>query len=285
MSRRREAWIGVTIVAAAAIFFLLYTTVRDIRWWSGGRRVYAVVPDAGRVTPGVPVLLHGVDVGQVTDRRLLPDLRVLLELNLEEDVAVPADSRVELASRSIFGEPVVNLVPGRAAGEIRSGDTLVAAVEPAPTELLERVGERAADALAPEFVADLRATVREFQDAAAQLNALLGRTAPALAATAASLRRSAAGLEEVAAGPELKGAAERLTMTAEELAAMAAGLSGAARRLEAILAKVDAGEGSLGRLVNDPGLYEDLRALAGSYRALAEDLRQNPGRYVRFSLF
>lgn len=277
--------IGVTILAGLAVFLLLYTYIRDIRWWGGGLRVHAVVEDAGRVTPGVPVMLKGVDVGQVTGRTLLPDLRVLLTLELERDVPVPADSRVELGSRSIFGEAEVKVVPGTSARRVEGGDTLVAEVEPTPTELIERLGGRATDILTPEFAADLQATTKEFLQAAQGLNELLRSTAPNVERLARSLSRSAAGVERVATGPDLEAAAQSLAMTSEALGEMAEGLSGSARRLEAILTKVDRGEGSLGRLVNDPGLYEDLRALAGSYRALAEDIRRNPKRYVHVSVF
>lgn len=285
MARRREAWIGVTILAGAVLFVFLYTYIRDIRWWGGGLRVHAVVEDAGRVTPGVPVLLKGVDVGQVKARRLLPDLRVFLTLELEKGAPVPADSRVELGSKSIFGEPAVNLVPGSSPERVRPGDTLAAAVEPTPTQLLEQLGGRATDVLSPEFIRNLQSAIAEFRQAAGSMNTLLAASAPAISQAAASFRRSAEGLEKVTTGPDLQATAQNLALTSEQLQMMAGGLSGAARRLEAILAKVDRGEGSLGRMVNDPALYEDLRSLAASYRDLANDIRENPKRYVRVSVF
>lgn len=285
MSRRREAWIGVAILAGIVVFVLLYTYIRDIRWWGGGVRVHAVVENAGRVTPGVPVMLKGVDVGQVTDRRLLPDLRVVLTLQIEEGAPVPADSRVELGSKSIFGEPAVTLIPGTSDRLVEAGDTLAAGVEPTPTELLETLGSRASDVLSPDFITNLQATVLEFRQAAEALNELLATAGPQMARAAESFRKSAAGLERATAGPDLEATAQNLAMTSEQLQLMATGLSGSAKRLEAILAKVDDGQGSLGRLVNDPGLYEDLRTLAASYRNLADDIRQNPKRYVNVSVF
>ena len=285
MSRSREVWIGVTILVGIALFVVLYTYIRDIRWWSRGVRVHAVVADAGRVTAGVPVMLKGVDVGQVTERRILPDLRVFLTLEIEPGVPVPRDSRIELGSRSIFGEPGVTLLPGTSAEPLERGDTLEAALEPTPTELIETLGGRATEVLTPVFIADLHVAVSEFREAAASLNELLSAAAPALSTAATSLRRTATGLEKVATGPDLEATAQSLALTSEQLQLMATGLSGSAQRLESILAKVDAGEGSLGRLVNDPALYEDLRAVAASYRNLADDIRQNPKRYVNVSVF
>ncbi len=229
--------------------------------------------------------LRGVDVGQVADRKLLPDYRVVLSLELRRGIPVPADSRIELGSKSIFGEPDVRILPGSSTGRVRSGDTLIAGVEPPPTDRLEELSGRATDVLNPAFIQDLHATTREFRESARSLGELLNTTTPHVERLARSLSRSAQGLERVAAGPDLEATAQSMAMASEQLRLMGEGLSGSARRLEAILAKVDAGEGSLGRLVNDPGLYEDLRGLVSSYRALAEDIRENPKRYVNVSVF
>jgi phospholipid/cholesterol/gamma-HCH transport system substrate-binding protein len=59
--------------------------------------------------------------------------------------------------------------------------------------------------------------------------------------------------------------------------------SGAA--LEATLARIERGEGTLGRLVVDPALYERLHAAAAQIEALAEDMRANPRRYINVSIF
>ncbi|MBI4512961.1 MAG: MCE family protein [Gemmatimonadetes bacterium] len=285
MTRRREAAIGITIIAGAVVFFLLYTAIRDIRWWGGGLRVHALVEEAGRVTPGVPVLLKGVDVGQVVARRLLPDLRVFLTLDLEPSAPIPADSRVRLGSKSIFGEPEVELLPGSSPRRVQSGDTLPGIVKLSPTDLVTDLGEEARNLLSPEFVDELHGVAAEFRKAAEALHGVLRTNAPLVETMVERLNRSAAGLEQVAAGPDLQAAAQSLAATSESLRTLAEGLSGSAQRLESILAKVDRGEGSLGQFVNDPGLYEDLRALAGSYRALAEDIRRNPGRYLKVSVF
>ncbi|KPK65807.1 MAG: hypothetical protein AMS21_03795, partial [Gemmatimonas sp. SG8_38_2] len=52
-----------------------------------------------------------------------------------------------------------------------------------------------------------------------------------------------------------------------------------------VMEKIDAGEGTLGLLVNDPGLYEDLRSATQSLNSLTQDIMQNPGRYMKLSIF
>jgi hypothetical protein len=80
--------------------------------------------------------------------------------------------------------------------------------------------------------------------------------------------------------------------TARTLTGTSAELRAASASLGSILDKIDRGNGSLGRAVNDPTLYQALLAAASHVdeaavgaSALVRDLRARPGRYIRFSVF
>jgi phospholipid/cholesterol/gamma-HCH transport system substrate-binding protein len=55
--------------------------------------------------------------------------------------------------------------------------------------------------------------------------------------------------------------------------------------LDAILGRIERGEGTLGRLSRDTGLYDTLTETARSIQLLATDIRENPGRYVKVEIF
>ena len=59
----------------------------------------------------------------------------------------------------------------------------------------------------------------------------------------------------------------------------------ASEALKTILHRIEVGEGTLGQLSANPALYENLTAALESIKALTDDLRENPKRYVRFELF
>ncbi len=73
-----------------------------------------------------------------------------------------------------------------------------------------------------------------------------------------------------------------LTLDEQEFARK---LSETVSTLDGLMRKIDGGEGTLGRLVNDPALYDSLTVASGNLSALLADLKAYPARYVHLSLF
>jgi phospholipid/cholesterol/gamma-HCH transport system substrate-binding protein len=73
--------------------------------------------------------------------------------------------------------------------------------------------------------------------------------------------------------------------SATSLQALSGELQTASTRFNTILTKVESGDGSLTKLMNDPGLYDDLRKIATRVDSLMLDLMKNPRKYLKFSVF
>jgi phospholipid/cholesterol/gamma-HCH transport system substrate-binding protein len=56
-------------------------------------------------------------------------------------------------------------------------------------------------------------------------------------------------------------------------------------RMDTLLTRVDRGEGSIGKMMNDPVLYEEMRGTLRDVRVFVNDIRENPKKYVKLSLF
>jgi phospholipid/cholesterol/gamma-HCH transport system substrate-binding protein len=69
------------------------------------------------------------------------------------------------------------------------------------------------------------------------------------------------------------------------LAAMSTDLKQTTSKLDAILAKVDSGNGSAAKLLNDPGVYNDVRQLLQRMDSLVADIKKNPKRYINVKVF
>jgi len=73
--------------------------------------------------------------------------------------------------------------------------------------------------------------------------------------------------------------------SASSLQSLSGELQTASTRFNTILTKVESGDGSLAKLMNDPALYNDLRRIATRVDSLMLDLMKNPRKYLKFSVF
>ena len=194
-----------------------------------------------------------------------------------------------------FGGRYLELTAGRSGEPLQPGDTLAAASVPSLAETFTVLGDRAtevlgraSEVLAPSRVATLDQGLRS-----------LTRTLDNAAAVSASMRSTAVEVHRGLGDGRLEQTAAGLATSSRNLADASVDLRSAAGTLTSILGKIDRGEGSLGRAVNDPTLYDALRGATVRFDSvtrdaqvvvqdaglLVRDVRDHPRRYVRITLF
>jgi len=132
-----------------------------------------------------------------------------------------------------------------------------------------------------------------------EVTAGVQRAAEEIGSAAEQARSAFAQVDEAMAAGDLSSTLEDLGVIAENLRGLSGELQGTNASVRSVAARVDstfirveeivertaAGEGSLGRLLQDPAMSEEMEALMGDLRALLVDIRENPRRYVRLSIF
>ena len=130
-------------------------------------------------------------------------------------------------------------------------------------------------------MSDLKATAAVLPDVATQLRGAFAE----LALATASLRRTAEEMERAGTGAATGEALAEVRGTAraarEALETMEVSLGSFA----SVMAKIDGGEGTLGRLVNDTSLYADMQMTLRGIQELTADVRANPRRYLTVEIF
>jgi phospholipid/cholesterol/gamma-HCH transport system substrate-binding protein len=76
-----------------------------------------------------------------------------------------------------------------------------------------------------------------------------------------------------------------LRTASANMAEMSAQLKATSNKLDVIIAKVDSGNGSAAKLLNDPGVYNDVRTLLQRMDSLVADIKKNPKRYINVKVF
>jgi phospholipid/cholesterol/gamma-HCH transport system substrate-binding protein len=294
MKRRNEVLVGVLIT------FALVVAIGGTLWLArkGVGRYYPLHTrfDWGAgLKQGQPVLLAGIQAGTIKKIRLNDAGYIDVELDIGRDYRVPEGSTATVAQVSLFGDKAVALnPPPRPLGTfIAPGDT-VPAGRPTPTidELLFRldtVSRGVADMTATiqiEFVrnggiADLRRTIARTNDFVQQLSTIADQQSRGLTRTMTNLNRTMSAIDSAA----LDSTVRNVNRTTANLAALTTDLQQTTTRLNALLGKLESGDGSAGKLLNDPGLYNDVRSLVARMDSLMTDLKKNPKRYINLEIF
>jgi phospholipid/cholesterol/gamma-HCH transport system substrate-binding protein len=284
---RNLASLGLLTVVATFLFFWGLFYLLGTPLFRGGMDVTVVLNNGGGLKRSDPVQLQGVMVGNVRDVRLNPTGGVLVGLRLDNGLALPTDTRAVVRG-DVFGAHVVDLLPGSAMLRLSAGDTIRGGSSPELSQIATDLSSRvesvllSADALlSPQAVRDVHATASVLPAGAQELRAAFAE----LALASASLRRTAERVEGTDTGA-------RLNSTMGEVEASARALTAAAGRMEeslgsfaSVLSKIDNGNGTLGRLVNDTTMYSEMNQALREMRALATDIRERPSRYITVRIF
>ncbi len=298
-----ELKVGLAIVASATIFLLGYRYLQDVPLLSGTSDYYSILSDAKGLIGGNPVRLSGVKVGSVIDVRYnsaTDSIRVDYKVN--KDIPVYVGTVVEVTGIDALGGvrldmelgdrnnpviPVGGRIGGRAAGDDLLGN--LSARAPGLADRTESVLEgldetlSATSAMLSDPASDLRRSLTALRSTASTLEETLKGESETISGILSNLEDITGSVSGAVAGEEdsLEAAVADLRASLSSMKAMMASLEGTTRRLDRVTAKIDNGEGTLGMLVNDPGLYVQLDSAARNLNALLADFRAHPRRYLR----
>lgn len=284
---RNVAALGLlTIVATITLVWGAYYLM-GTPFWRNGLELAVHLENGAGLKRGDPVRVQGVQVGTVRSVDLTRDWGVEAIVRLRDDLVLPADTRATV-SGDVFGAHVVQLVPGGSPAPLQPGDTVRGLTEPQLTDLAGDLGEqarqvltRADSLLSPEAVRDLHETAGALPETARELRLAFEQ-----------LRYASAALRQTTQDIAQARPADQLNSTMAEFENSAAALTAAAQRMEqsigtlgSVLAKIDAGDGTLGLLVNDSSLYLRMHETLREVGALATDIRERPQRYINLRIF
>lgn len=295
-----ELQVGALVIVSLLILFGGVLWISGVSIGGDALTVHARSQDAARVRAGDVVLYRGVRLGSV-DRVRIVDGGVVLTLSLDGDRArdLPADSRAVLQPGGFLGTQQVRLVAGDARPTLRSGDTISAAPAPELTQVASDLSSRASGVLERTRSLLSETTVTSVERSTESFAATMQQLRELVREEQGSVQRMIAHLDSVTARLERASGDSALARTVASLDTLASRLEDTSGELEesssslsSILAKMDRGEGSLGKLVNDDRLYErardavrNLQRASEEIAALTADIRKRPGRYLDISLF
>jgi len=297
LSRRTEIQVGVTVLVAIAILIVGVAWLKDYTLHRDTRIYKVTFPQAGGLSASDEVQVNGIRKGEVKSMRLAGD-HVEVELRLSNDVQLTTDSRVAIQNVGLMGEKVIGVnlrTTGRPYGP---DDTIEGIYESSPAELMGSLGGTAesislvsqqfrqlADSLrtnnrVSNTILNFSRASEELRAAVAENRVLLRETLENVSAASGTAKRLTTGREQ-----QIKQALDHFSSAAEKLDHVSGRLDSLRSVLQVLANRVEGGQGTLGKLVRDEKLYNDLNTSVASLKELIEDVKTHPKKYLKLSIF
>jgi len=291
---KQEITVGVMVLVALAIMFggLLWLTGESLT----GRGMLTVKVRFETVSglhEGDPVQISGVNVGRVSRVRLQRVGSVMAELNVREEVRPRLDAGAEVRSLDFLGSKFVAYSPGMAERFLDPDSVIVGINE---TQLAEsavalaeeatRTLSRAQAIMSEDVVSQIQSTMAAAERA---LNVVAdvgeGPIVDDITASLRSVRNAAASLDSIISDPAIKESVRQFDEITEGVREMTEGLAAVTQQMALLVEQVRSPDGSIGKVLTDTTLYNDMHEVLESLRKLLDDVREHPGRYVNVKVF
>ena len=316
MQKGREIKIGVLVLLGGVLLVLGVNYLKGFDPFGKGRAFNAVYDRIDGLAVSNPVVVNGFKVGQVSaiefDTRGNGALRVTFVID-QPNLQLPDDTKARIVSNDLFGTKAIALIAGRSTGIAQPGDTLPSEIEMGIAESVKQelipLRQRTDQLIAgvDEILLNLQTV---FQDSATQglpkAFESIQRTMENLESTSRTLdmtvEENRTALRGIVDNMEnltgfindqqsnLSNALGNFSQISDSLANLE--LASTLKRADASIAELNrvleglnAGEGSLGKLLKSDSLHDGLLATNKELQFLLNDLYLNPQRYVRISVF
>lgn len=310
-----EIKIGIIVTSGLLMLIWGINYMKGIRFFSNQKKFYAVYNKIDGLVEANPVQINGMQVGQVREIKFLPDNsgKIIVTFYISGNLNVPKNSTAKIVSSDIMGSKAVELQLGEAKEYAEDGDTLFADLQLSITQEVNRqvapIKAKAESLLAsldsvlsviqgvfnPETRANLTKSFSNIEKALSALEHASFGMDTIVTAEKVRFREIMQNLESITRN--IKNNNERISTAMKNMADISdtlakAQLGETIRKTNAVMSqisgivdKINHGEGSLGLLVTNDSLYDNLTAATKSLDELVKDLNQNPKRYVHFSVF
>jgi len=313
MKLTKTSKIGILVIICLTILIwgINFLKGRDI--FRTEKAFYARYKNVGGLTPTTLVTLNGLKVGYVRDIYFAEDLSgdLIVRIAIHNDFPLPVGTAAEIASSDLLGSKVVKLNLGKSEKLLHANDTLATKMEAdimqqvsaqiAPLkakaekliENLDSIVTVASKILNSESQRNLSESIRQISLTMTNLEQISGNLSDVVHNQKKNLTSTISNLSDISGN--LKNNSGKLehimdnfssfsdSLTKLQLNRTVDHLNGSVSSLQMLLSKIDTANGTLGLLVNDPRLYQNLNYSTENLNRLLADFRLNPKRYVHFS--
>ncbi|WP_158976773.1 MlaD family protein [Cellulophaga sp. L1A9] len=301
MKISREIKTGIIVVGGILLFLMGFSYLKSSSLFDNSKMFYAVYDNVGGLQTGTPVSINGYNVGKVNGIKFKDNSgKLLVTFSVSNEFNFSNQSKAELYDTGIIGGKGIQIIPMFDNAPVaKSGDTLLSDIKPGLTDLVQKNlaplqskiegAVTNADSLLINFnqildaktksdlresISGLNTLVKSFQGSATALNGLLVDNKGTLDTSIQNIATMTDNFKNLSDSISKAGLVETMKSLESTVAS-----------LDVMLAKMEKGDGTLGKLMTDEELYTNLANSSKELDLLLQDFRLNPKRYVNVSVF
>jgi phospholipid/cholesterol/gamma-HCH transport system substrate-binding protein len=307
MKISNETKVGALTAIAIVILIMGFNFLKGRNLTERNDEIFTVFPDIKGLQVSNPVFIKGLQVGKIfkmheKDNNLTG---IVVSFTLNKDINIP-DNSVAIINSDLLGGTSLEIRMGTSNNYIKSGDTLrstakmgimneiTQSLNPAISNInktlasLDVLIQQLSATLDPKtqgnlqsIIASLTATSRQLERLIAAQSAVLGRTIANVETVTGTFAKNSGKIDSTISNLQKTTSALAEARIVETLQSVTRTMN----KLEQTIATINSKNGSLGMLLNDRQLYNELRMTNRSLTTLLDDIRVNPKRYVNVSVF
>jgi len=297
----REVKTALLVLSCIGTFIFGFGYLKGTSLFDNEKELYAIYEDVEGLMVGAKVTINGYSVGKVKNIDFDENYKdIKVTFSLRNDLNFSNQSLAQLYEAGLIGGKAIAIIPNNDAGEpIKNGDILPSEVKPGLTELVNQqiaplqnkiegllasadsLFAGVSNVLNYESQNNLKLALKGLTESISNINELsesMGRIVNAnekvFNSTMGHVETTSKNLSQLTD-----------SLSKIELSTTMKNMEVASTQLKSILMNLEEGKGSVGKLLNDDALYNELLHSSEALEALLTDLKEHPKKYVHFSLF
>jgi phospholipid/cholesterol/gamma-HCH transport system substrate-binding protein len=315
----KEVATGFFVILAIGLLVAGINFLKGNSFFGGDDFYYAYFPNSGQVTPATDVVVNGVIVGKVLDVQLTDEKdslkRVIIRFNIQDrNFKIPVGSTVEAGAIDLFSKGLIvrsnpdiskgfyepgNEVPGLVLTDITTQvksyvDPITQKLQMVMTSVdktvtnLSAFWDTTASSEMESSLREVKLAIKKFGNAASEIESLVVEEKVKLSRIMSNVQDITYNLKK--SNDTVKAIVGNVKRITDDL--VTADFKGVIENAKNTLSKVNttldaanSGEGTLGKLLGDDSLYNELVQTNQELQNLVNDLQVHPERYIHFSVF
>jgi len=296
-----ELKIGLVVLFAIFIGYMGFRIMKDEPIFSQVNVLYTKFDTVEGLIRGSNVYLNGFKIGTVREMQyLVQEDSALITLNITENIQLPKGSMAQLASPDFLGSSTIRIIKSNSSESLEWGSYLKGiqkegllntftdrgtAISDSVAVTITLLNEklRALDFLNQQSSNDIGSALSNVKQTSDYLLEVVTSNSDELTDLIGSAKRSLETIEDISdsSRASIEQSIKNLELLSVEMSQLTKELSATSTTLNSVLEKMDRGEGSLGLLLNDPSLYENVDSLSYNLNELIKGIKEDPKRYLK----